>query len=152
MGVEVKEVSRRIEKMETSWERKEKELYRRVEEEMLRRIEEKETEEGKKLRGKEALASKVILTMGKILEENRREEKPKNIQQGRLTVEIYQNREVRTIKRTLEKQERGGGEKKLGIKIISPNQVVIKGLKLQKWEAGEKIEEFLKEKFKKLKI
>lgn len=114
MGVEVKEVSRRIEKMETSWERKEKELYRRVEEEMLRRIEEKETEEGKKLRGKEALASKVILTMGKILEGNRREEKPKNIQQGRLTVEIYQNREVRTIKRTLEKQEReGGGRKKI---------------------------------------
>lgn len=72
MGVEVKDVSRRIEGMETSWERKEKEPYRRIEEEMSRRTEEMETEEGKKLRGKEALASKVILTMGKILEENRR--------------------------------------------------------------------------------
>lgn len=84
MGVEVKVVSRRIERMETSWKRKEKGLYRRVEEEMLRRIEEKETEEGKKLRGKEALVSKVILTMGKILEENRREEKSKNIQQRKI--------------------------------------------------------------------
>lgn len=134
---EIKEVTRKIDKLETMWRKKEVELLKRVDEK-IREAEEMHLEEKKAREAEKKIwETEVMEKVEKKMQEDIRKNKGEVQERQGKSIDREMQKEVKGLKKKMELQERK--EKR--------NNILIRGLNYNRVEAKKKVEELLEQKF-----